>query len=187
MNTFLGTEKYTAKEFKARYSDIGRGRDQRRQRDPQWSVANIWESHHEIIRYLMLGYKNVEISRKMNLTVEHISNIRNSPIIQERLSLMVAARDVDAIEISRDILKVVPKSLELLKSIIDGTGDGEGANIGLRAKVAESNLDRAGFGAVKKVVSETHNYYTDEDIEMMKQRAFENSDIIELASEGDGE
>jgi len=169
--------------FKERYSDINRGRDLRKVdkvRDPQWSVANIWESHHEIIRHIMLGYKNSEIARRMNLTPEHVSNIRNSPVIQERLGLMVAARDVDAIEISRDILKVVPKSLKLLNSIIEGTGDGEGANINLRAKVAESNLDRAGFGAVKKVVNETHNYYTDEDIELMKKRAIQNNDIIDV-------
>jgi len=146
-----------------------------------WQVGDIWEQHHEIIRYLMLGFKNVEIAKRMGLTPEHISSIRNSPIIQERLSMMMAARDVNAIEISQDIMKIVPKSLALLKSVIEGTGEGSEASIGLRVKAAESNLDRAGFGAVKKVVSENHNYYTDEDIEAMKKRALENSDIIDVS------
>lgn len=157
-------------------------RDKRRiapEKRNTWQVSRIWEMHHEIIRFLILGYTNKEISLRLKTTPEHISSIRNSPIIMERLSLMSAARDVEAIEISRDILKITPKSLALLEDVINGVGEGKDASIGLRVKAAESNLDRAGFGAVKKVLSENHNYYTDADIADMKRRAIENNDIVE--------
>ncbi len=162
-----------------KYSNPGRGNDLRKTGNKTWQVGKLWEMHHEVMRYIMLGYKNIEIAKRMGITQEHVSSIRNSPAVQERLALMVAARDVNAIEISRDIMRMAPKSLNLLNDIIAGTGDGKKAGINLRAKVAESNLDRAGFSPVKKVLSENHNYFTDKDIEEMKNRARDNSDVVD--------
>jgi transcriptional regulator with XRE-family HTH domain len=138
----------------------------------QWQVGQLWDLHHEVIRMLLLGMKQTDIASKLGITDCQVSKIKNSQIVQDRLSLMRAARDVQTVDISRDILEVAPRALKLLKNIVENEGEGRQATIGLRSKVAESLLDRAGFGAVKKVQSENaHTFYDAAEIERIKQRA----------------
>ena len=137
-----------------------------------WQVGQLWELHHEVIRMLLLGMKQCDIASRLGITDCQVSKIKNSQVVQDRLALMGAARDVNTIEISKDILAVAPQALKLLKNVIAGEDEGKQATIGLRTKVAEGMLDRAGFGAVKKVQSEnSHTFYSGEEIEAIKQRA----------------
>jgi hypothetical protein len=137
-----------------------------------WQVGQLWELHHEVIRMLLLGMKQCDIATRLGISDCQVSKIKNSQIVKERLALMGAARDVDTIELSKDILAVAPQALRLLKNVIEGEEEGKSATIGLRTKVAEGMLDRAGFGAVKKVQSDNvHTFYGSEEIELLKQRA----------------
>lgn len=138
----------------------------------QWQVGQLWDLHHEVIRMLLLGIKQCDIAEKLGITDCQVSKIKNSQIVQDRLSLMRAARDVKTIDISRDILETAPRALKLLKNIIENEDEGRQATIGLRSKVAESILDRAGFGAVKKSQNENVvTFYNADEIERIKQRA----------------
>ncbi len=164
-----------------KYSAPNRGPDLRKTGTKTWQVGHLWEMHHEVIRLIMLGMQNKDIAERLDVTPEHISGIRNSKIVQDRLVLMTAARDVDTIDIAKDILKIAPKSLKLLEDIIGGEGQGKDATIGLRARVAESNLDRSGFGAPKKVIGiHAHGHYTGEEIEELKRRANMEGDIVDI-------
>jgi transcriptional regulator with XRE-family HTH domain len=147
-----------------------------------WQVGQLWDLHHEVIRMLLLGMKQTDIAAKLNITDCQVSKIKNSQVVQDRLSLMRASRDVQTIDISRDILEVAPRALKLLKNIVENEGEGRQATIGLRSKVAESLLDRAGFGAVKKLQSENvHTFYDANEIERIKQRAMLASGEVEEA------
>ena len=151
-----------------------------------WQVSKIWDQHEEIIRRLTVGQKNVDIARAMDLTETQVSNVRNSPIIQERLAIMKGARDASTIDIARDIREFAPKALKLLKEIVQGEGTtGQLASPGLKARVASDFLDRAGYAPIKSIdVRSVHAHLTREDIEELKSRATQmNAPLAQAGAE----
>jgi len=157
---------------------------ERSSRERTWTASKIWEIHHEVIRLLLIGMRGVDIASKLNLTEAQVSSIRNSPVIQDKLSLMQAARDVKSVDIAKDILETAPEALKLLKKILNGeviVNDTK-PSVMLMAKTAESLMDRAGFGAVKKVAtSNEHVHYSAEEIEAIKSRARFNGEVVQNA------
>jgi len=181
MNQLAFVENINEKYFHDRGPDL-RKMDELERRSRTWKVNEIWEMHHEVIRLLLIGMKNVDIAKKIGITEVQVSNIKNSPVVQDRLSLMKAARDVKAVDISRDILEVAPKALELLKKVINGETiiDDKRPSVNAMIRTSESLLDRAGFGAVKKVATQNeHVYYTAEEIEALKARARKGGEVVD--------
>ena len=164
------------------YSDSARPADRRRAlpgRRKTWQVGRVWELHEEIKRRVLLGQKNVDIAEAIHCTPQTVSNVRNSPVIQDELALMKGARDAYTIDIARDIQEFAPKALQMLKQVIEGTGEAQNASMSLRAKSAESWLDRAGHGAIRKEAI-IHQHLTKEEILSIRERALgPNSPIIE--------
>ncbi len=158
-----------------KYYNPDRGLDLRRQKDPgqarHWNVTEMWDIHHEIARMLLIGWKNVDIAKKLDVSATMVSEVRNSPVVQEKLALMHRARDADAIDVAKEIKDFAPVALNILKDVTEATGEFDGASPGLRAKTAESMLDRAGHGAVQKSMGLV-GHLTAEDIEAIKKRAF---------------
>ena len=145
-----------------------------------WQVSKIWDSHEEILRRLTLGQKNTEIAQAMNISPMQVSNVRNSPIIQDRLAIMQGARDAYTLDIAKDIREFAPKALEVLKAIVNGE-DKSGLPIGpaLKARVASDLLDRAGYAPTRNVnVQSVHAHLTRDDIEELKRRAVGNGPVV---------
>lgn len=156
-----------------------------------WQVGEIWEIHAEISRRILLGQKNTVIAEALECSPQMVSNVRNSPVIQDRLALMRGARDASTIDIARDIQEFAPEALKLLKEVVRGEGPGENASIALRAKQANEFLDRAGHGAVRRE-QHFHAHLTTEEIEGIKQRALEmrnkdNNEVFEAEYSVGGE
>ncbi len=147
-----------------------------------WQVAKIWEQHEEIIRRLTLGQKNVEIADAMGLSSAQISNIRNSPIIQERLAIMKGARDAYTLDIARDIREFAPTALEILKSLCQGQSQDQlPVSPALKAKIATDLLDRAGYAPTRQInVQSVHAHLTRDDIAELKRRALDNGLVVEV-------
>ena len=135
-----------------------------------WTVSKIWELHHEIKRRILLGQKNVDIARELGICAQQVSNVRNSPVIQDQLAIMSAERDAATVDIAKQIKELAPIALMRLKEIITKTGPGKDAPIGLVAKEANGILDRAGFSPVKKFEG-VIGHLTNEDIDELKKRA----------------
>ena len=159
------------------YSDPKRPAD-KRFKPPEmkktWQVSKIWEIHDEIKRRILLGQKNTVIAEALGCSAQTVSNVRNSEVIQDQLSIMRGARDAATVDIAKDIQEFAPKALELLKKVVDGKGAGANASIALRSKEANNFLDRAGHAAVRRHdVRGVHAVLTVEDIERIKQRALE--------------
>jgi len=130
----------------------------------------MWERHHEIMRRIFLGQKNVDIARDLGITEATVSYTRNSKIVQDKLAIMQGARDAETIDLSKRIRDIAPKCLDLLEEAIDGRMDG--ILPGRRLREANLMMDRAGYGAVKTFRGEhLVRHLTDEDIEEIKQRA----------------
>lgn len=137
-----------------------------------FEVARLWDTHHEIIRRLLLGQKSSQIADDLDVSRAMVSYVKNSKIVKEKLAMMRDARDAETVDLSKRIRNEAPKALELLNKIIEGDID---APVTVRAREANNWLDRAGYGAVKNVRTENlHGHFTTKDIEEIKRRAIEN-------------
>ena len=144
-----------------------------------WQVGKIWDLHREIMRRILLGQKNIIIAEALNCSAQTVSNVRNSPVIEDQLAIMRGARDAGTISLSKDIQEFAPIALGLLKDIIEGKRHGTGASISLRAKEANNWLDRPG-SPIQKVsrVEEVVGHFTADELIEIKRRAKESSGPI---------
>ncbi len=165
-----------------KYYDEDRGPDQRKKVNNRnrWTVSEMWQVHHEIAGLILLGWKNVDIAEKLDVSEVMVSNVKNSPVVMDKLSIMRGARDANTIDLAKEIRETAPDALKLLQDIISGNGDGDNASINLRARTSEGMLDRAGYAAPKKLLTENlHGFFTSEDIAELKKRAKANDDVVD--------
>lgn len=135
-------------------------------------VTEMWDRHHEIARRIVLGANNIEIANALNVTPTLVSNVRNSPVVQEKIKLLSGARDAETVDIAAQIAKIAPKALTLLGAMIEGKVGEEKIPAKLRAHHAEKMLDRAGHGAPKIIQGKVlHGHFTAEDLDEIKDRA----------------
>ena len=160
-----------------KYFSAPREPDQRRNNGEDrktFEVSEMWEMHHEIVRLLVTGMKNVEVCKVLGVSPAMVSYVRNSKVVQDKLAIMRAARDADTVDIARDIREKAPKALELLESVIDDNG--ETHSMALAVRVAESWLDRAGHGAIKTLkVAGAVAHFTADEIADLKRSANEEA------------
>lgn len=172
----FGRERY----FIAPRQDDARFKTERK----TFEVNKMWEVHKEIVRKLLLGEKNSEIAEDLGVSEVMVSYTRNSKVVQSQLSIMGAARDADTIDLAREIREKAPKALELLEGIIEDNGTTH--SMALAAKTAENWMDRAGYGAPKRIEALVA-HLTAEEIEGIKKSAVidaEASSIIVKPEEG---
>lgn len=170
-----------------KYYNENRGPDLRREGgNHRWVVSEMWDVHHEIARRLLLGQKNVEIAKSLGISAQMVSNVRNSPVVQEHISILRGARDADTVDLAREIKEIAPAALQLLKEIIQGEGQGANASIALRARESNNMLARVGHGVPHKVQAEVANWHlTSNDIADIKRRAITNGDVVDAEVVGE--
>lgn len=133
-----------------------------------FTVENIWNSHREIMRLALTGMKQADIARELGVSEVMVSYTLNSPVVKRQLDVMQAARDIDAVDVSKRIQEVAPRALEVLEELL------EDANDAIRFKTATDLLDRAGHAAVKTLRTQSLSVHLDkDDLEEIKQRARE--------------
>lgn len=136
----------------------------------QYEITHMTERHHEIARRLLLGQGNTEIASALGITPQMISVVRNSTCVREKLATMSGARDMDSVDLAKEIRELAPKALKVLEEIMVDTN----APKHVRLSAARDALDRAGYAPVKKVdVNSAHIVLDAEAIEAMKKRAYE--------------
>ena len=128
----------------------------------------LWEKHHEIVRQVVLGRNNVDIADAIGCTPQTVSNVRNSPIAKEEIGRLSEGRDSATVDIARRIEEFAPVALTLIERIV--RGQMPEASMALRAKLASSQLARAGYGEVHKVQA-LHAHLSRSDIDAIKERA----------------
>lgn len=161
-----------------RYVDSSRKDDRRNgnsEKKKGWQVAEMWDKHHEIARLLTLGHTNIEVAEKLGITKQQVSNVKNSPVVQDRLTIMRAARDCDVIDLGKEIMKLAPIALLRIKeALTEGTTLGKEASASQILKEANGMLDRDMGKAIQRVdTRSTHMQLTVEDIERIQARAAE--------------
>jgi predicted transcriptional regulator len=142
------------------------GRHQLPETHRQYQIEQMWDVHHEVVRLALIGMKQVDIADHLGISPVTVSYTLRSPIVRDQLNNMHAARDIDAIDISKEIKALAPTAVKVLEELLEH----ELPNIKLKA--AQDVLDRAGFAAVKTIqTANVHAHLTAEDIADIKKRA----------------
>jgi len=166
-----------------RYTDQSRG-DKRRKpngngKKSGWQISEMWDNHHEIARRLVLGQSNGDIAEAMGCTTQTVSNVKNSPVVQDKLSIMRAARDAGTIDLAREIADLAPLAIQRIKEVLEtGTVIGREASAASILKEANALLDREMGKAIQRVDSRSvTTHLTPEDLDRIKARAQELANI----------
>jgi DNA-binding CsgD family transcriptional regulator len=143
--------------------------------EPRDTLQQLREKHHKIKRMLFMGKSPAEISKTLGVTVQTISNVRNSKLMRLALSRMHVETDKEVVEIESRINKLLAPSLEKLEEVIrDGTLDGDLVDKSDRLKVIEHALGRGGYPSNPKVEGNRGtSSVTKTTIERVKARALQ--------------
>jgi hypothetical protein len=149
------------------------------ERKANYVVQDIWDNHREMVRLLVSGWKEVDIARHLGVSVQTIVNAKNSPVIQRQIAVMRGARDAEALDVAIEIKNLAPKALAVLEELMENS-----PKDAVRMGCATDILDRAGFGAPKKIeVATVH--LTKDDIEEMRMRMAEAGSPMQTQSAED--
>jgi hypothetical protein len=137
----------------------------------------MWERHHQMARLLLLGYNNKEVAEFLGCSPQNVSDVRNSPVFQEKLEVLRGEADGAAVAIGVKLEKGASRCLTLLEQIRDGEAT---QDIKLRAQVAQDLLDRAGHGKIQKIEGRHAVAHLDaEALERIKNRAHGRREAVE--------
>lgn len=140
-----------------------------------WQVAEMWDNHHEIARRIILGQSNVEIAEALNVTPQQVSNVKNSPVVQDKITIMRAARDAGTIDLAKEIADLAPIALQRVREALE-TGAVLGRELSGSAIMKEANgiVDREIGKPTQRIDTRNiHGHFTMDDIERIKERARE--------------
>ena len=133
----------------------------------KYQIEEMWDSHHEIVRLLLVGMKHVDIAATLGVSEAMVSYTANSAVVRRQLDVMRAVRDGEAIDISKRIKGLLPRAVEVLEQTME-----EGVLPQLRLAAAKDVLDRGGHPAVKGVDVRTGPaFLTRDEISEIKERA----------------
>lgn len=138
-------------------------------------IVEMWESHHEIARRLLLGQKHVDIAKDMGCTPQTVSNVERSPVVADKLSIMRAARDAGSIDLAKEIQDLAPLALQRVREALE-TGQVMGRELNGISILKECNqlLDREIGKPTQRVDTRNiHGHFTMADIDRIKARAKE--------------
>lgn len=131
-------------------------------------VKEMNERHHEIARMVLLGYKNVEIAKMLNISKEFVCAVRNAPPVKEQVAILKGVRDAETVDIAKQIQETLPACIAYLQ----GTVGDDDISDGIRSRNSLSLLAIGGHGPSKNVnVKGVHAVLTAEDIQEIRENA----------------
>lgn len=167
-----------------RYTQLDRVNEKRKPAElrKNFQITEMHDIHHEIARRLVLGEWPREIAKALNISYQTVINVKNSPIVQEKIELLHGARDSEVMDVAKQIRELAPKAVEVIEGVLDDEEEGTG----MRLKASLAVLDRAGHGVPKNVnVRGVHAIVSKDDLALIKQRAVEiglSSGVIDVES-----
>jgi predicted transcriptional regulator len=169
-----------------RYNDQNRTNEKRKPPAliKSFRLNEMRSVHHEIVRFALWGYKQVEIAKLVGVTPQVVSYTLNSQVVKAKLGMMHERRDADAINVTHRIRELAPEALELIEQAVRGDL-GDQVTITQRLKEANTILDRAGFSPQRQVSIEhtKGSHYSPEEIEELKQLAKDSGMVVDVEAE----
>lgn len=146
-----------------------------------YQIKNLWQLSHEILNLSLLGYKASLIAAVLGCTTATVSNTINSRLGQEKLALMRSSRDVETMEVAKEIEKMVPKALRIYDEILEG----ESASLSLKKQTADTIMATAGHGPKAPIQEHRHLHLTVEEINDIKERGRQIGSDRDIVVEGE--
>lgn len=133
-----------------------------------YTVAEMSSRHHEIARLLVMGMSNVDVARTLGTTPQMVTNVRNSPVVQEQIKFLSAKKDAETVRLTERIAKALPRCVEYLTNTIEDSDLSDS----LRSKNAFGLMAAGGYGPTKNInVKGTHAILTAKDIQEIRDHA----------------
>ena len=155
-----------------------REREERPKREKKkWAVSEMQSRHQIIKRMLFEGWSNKEIAERDGISPQQVSNIKNSPIVKEKLEMMHKAADAQSLDVQREIMEVQPYALMVLKEAIkNGTIDGEPITASQRLKECNTAVDRHIGRPTQTVKTQNLNmHFSSDELKAMRERAMKSA------------
>lgn len=144
------------------------GRHQLPETHKKYEIEQMWSLHHEICRLALIGMKHVDIANHLQISPVTVSYVMRSSIVKRQMEQLKAVRDIDAIDIAKEIQAIAPKAVAKLDELISC------GNTAIEFKAAADILDRAGHAAVRTMRTENiHAHFNADEIADIKKRAKE--------------
>jgi hypothetical protein len=140
----------------------------RKEDSTYYNLQRMNQLHHEIVRRIVLGQKDIEIAESLGCTTQTVRYTRTSPVVKQKLEIMMGARDASVLEVRKRIQHLAPLALHKLEEILMN----DKASEAVQTKIAQDLLDRAGFDPIKKSLDLTK--FSREKIDEIKARARQN-------------
>jgi len=140
------------------------------QRTRKQNLSALYERHQEIVRLKALGYSNSKIAECVGVSERMVTLTLNSPLAVGLRQEIQTRKNEDAATINERIASLSDAAVTYMQKIL--SGEIETASPGLRVKVCESILDRAGHSRIVKTqATNLTAHLTADEIEELRERA----------------
>lgn len=139
------------------------------------NIEQLWGTHQEVIRLYVLGMKEVDIARELDMHLASVGNIVNSNIGRRRILELQGRRDDETIEINDRIKKLRSKAVDMLEGAVDPESPHYLIDLAdhHRLRAAESILDRSGHPKMTEHREVRESAYGQSGLDRLKQLAAE--------------
>lgn len=145
--------------------DVPDGRD----KSSGYQLKKVNQMHREIIRFIVLGYRDKEIAEALGCTTVTVKNVKESELAQRYIREMQGERDSNAVDLSTTIKNIAPLALEISTGIMMD----DDASESVRANIAADILDRAGYKPAN-INMNLGGGLTKDEIREIRERAQQN-------------
>ena len=143
----------------------------------KYEIQRIQDWHREVMRLIVLGWKNTQLAEYFGCSEEQICTIRNSSIVRQQVGIMQSVRDGKVLTPKAKLKSMVMPGLEILDDMMRS----EKTPLHLKKDIIFGVADRTGLGPTSKVqsVHEVVFMRKDQDeLERRKQAAIDEGIIV---------
>jgi hypothetical protein len=151
----------------------------RKHKDSSFGIQYMWEHHKEIARRLLLGERQCDICKSINVSPAWLSTVCASPAFVKYLDSLRARTEAGIIDVRKEITAGALEGIKVLRNLLTAASDQ------IKFKAAVDLLDRDGYAPVKKVeVKEDVNVHLTGDrireLVQRRQEMLSQSKMIQL-------
>jgi DNA-binding CsgD family transcriptional regulator len=134
-----------------------------------YKIKELHSRQKEILRLLATGLYNIqEVAEITGVSPRTVYNIANTALGKQTIEMLNGVADSETIDLMVQIRNLAPIAL----AVQQGFMLDEGAPIGVRNKIADKLLDRAGYSPVNKNLNMNYGL-SREELQAVKERAEE--------------
>lgn len=141
-----------------------------------YDIQKLWDSNREILRLLVLGWKDKEIAEKLGVTPQTVSNTRNSTLGKRQLAVMNGARDAEVMDVKKKVDSLIPMAFQVYEEILESEGISK-----LKKDTADTIIMQLGGNAAPTKVDVRQTSMVLGKIEIIKERAAKAKEAMKVA------